>query len=122
MAATSRLLSPLWGHHVHTVSPAVAQVRRTGLADATIAAFARVITDCDQVKRALAVGAAISAFRPCLQGVKGTHAEHLLSMSVVPLVAVAIVAPPKPLVGFQSNNARLMTSPMRTSPLSPGCR
>src|SRR5215813_15056112 len=94
MAATSRLLSPLWGHHVHTVSPAVAQVRRTGLADATIAAFARVITDSDQVKRALAVGAAISAFRPCLQGVKGMHAKHLLSILLYPWLPLRLLRHP----------------------------
>jgi len=39
---------------VHTVSPAVAQVRRTGCADETVAAFTRFITDGDLAKRAFA--------------------------------------------------------------------
>jgi len=41
------------GDHGFTVSPAVAQVRRRGFADETVAAFARLITDGDLGKRAL---------------------------------------------------------------------
>ena len=55
MVATSRLSSPLWGN-VHSVSPAVAQVRRADCAE-TVAAFARFITDGDLAKRALAIAA-----------------------------------------------------------------
>jgi hypothetical protein len=40
--------------HVHTVSAAVAQVRRTGCADEIAAACARFITDGDLAKRVIA--------------------------------------------------------------------
>jgi hypothetical protein len=48
---------PNLGETMHTVSAAVAQVRRTGCADEMVAAFARVITDADLAKRALAIAA-----------------------------------------------------------------
>src|SRR6516164_9347265 len=47
------VIPTLEGDHVHTVSPTVAQVPRTGCADETVAAFARFITDGDLAKRAL---------------------------------------------------------------------
>jgi hypothetical protein len=51
--AAKPVVIPIWGgNHVHRVSPAAAQVRQTGCADETVAAFTRFITDGDLAKRA----------------------------------------------------------------------
>jgi len=61
------VIPTLEGDHVHTVSPTVAQVPRTGCADETVAAFARFITDGDLAKRALSQSLRRDkALRPCL--------------------------------------------------------
>ena len=63
------VIPTLEGDHVHTVSPTVAQVPRTGCADETVAAFARFITDGDLAKRALSQSLRRDkALRPCLLG------------------------------------------------------
>src|SRR5262249_43385525 len=62
------------GDHVHTVSPAIAQGRRTGFADETVAhspTSSLMVIWPSALSRSRC--AAISALRPCLQGVTSTH-------------------------------------------------
>jgi len=60
------------GDHVHTISPAVAQVRRTGFADETVAhsPASSLMVICPSAPSRSRC-AAISALRPCLQGGQG---------------------------------------------------
>jgi hypothetical protein len=86
--AAKPVVIPIWGgNHVHRVSPAAAQVRQTGCADETVAAFTRFITDGDLAKRASRIVAprlgaspmsAGGQLPPCQQGLADGECNTVL--------------------------------------------